>query len=418
MLLLQAVPPGDVSSGRFLAPQERALVDRLAEQAEIVARRARLLQAWDDGLSRPEIAAHARLCPRRVRYWLSAFRQVRLGIFPPRALQEAMEPSAGKALPGLRQKPGLVRGDTMGQAAVKVLSFHYRRMLRHEAGTRLGEDIEELHDMRVATRRMRAALRVFEAAVGPKAHATLRRGLRRTGGALGPVRDLDVFRERTWTYSESLPEEQRGGLDEFLQILEDRREAARADMIAYLDSRKYARFKADMDRFLAGGGKQGVPASSDSVMDVAPAAVRERLADVLAFDQDVTLPNPPPERLHALRIACKRLRYTLEFFEEVLGPQTRALIAEVVALQDHLGIVQDTVVAGHILHDYLVSGTWGTEPVVPLPAGRAPFAPGVEAYLASNVAEFRHMVATLAPAWQRVAGPEFGRLVASALAAL
>jgi len=161
-----------------------------------------------------------------------------------------------------------------------------------------------------------------------------------------------------------------------------------------------------------------LPAGSDRVLDVAPGAVRDRLADVLAFDQDVTLPNPPPERLHALRIACKRLRYTLEFFEEVLGPQTRNLIVEVVALQDHLGIIQDTVVAGQILHDYLVAGTWGTEPPVPLPASLAPFAPGVEAYLASNVAEFRHMVATFAPAWQRIAGPEFRRLVAGALTAL
>ncbi|TRO45633.1 CHAD domain-containing protein [Candidatus Bathyarchaeota archaeon] len=426
MLLLQALPPGEIGSQRNLTTEERAIVDRLAKRAEVVARRARALQAWDDGLSRPKIAAHARLSPRRVRHWLSAFRQVRLGVFPPRALQEAMEPGSrryragapGKALPGLKERPGLLRGDTMGQAAVKVLAFHYRRMLSHEPGTRLGEDVEALHDMRVATRRMRAALRVFQASLDPEVHAALRRGMRRTGRALGPVRDLDVFRQRTRAYQDSLPDEQQGGLDEFLQVLEARREAARERMIAYLNGRRYARFKADMDRFLASAGSPGGPASSDRVLDVAPAAVRERLADVLAFNQEVSLPDPPPERLHALRIACKRLRYTFEFFEEVLGRQTRALIVEIVALQDHLGIIQDAVVAGHILRDYLIAGTWGVEPLVPLPASQVPLAPGVEAYLASNTAEFRHMVATLAPAWHRIAGPTFRRRVASALAAL
>jgi CHAD domain-containing protein len=427
MLLLQALPPGEIGSQRCLTAEERAVVDRVAEQAELVARRARVLQAWDDGLSRPEIAAHARLSPRRVRHWLSAFRRVRLGVFPPRALQEAMEPGSRryraavpgvKALPGLKQKPGLLRGDTMGQAVVKVLAFHYRRMLSHEPGTRLGKDVEALHDMRVATRRMRAALRVFRASLDPEAHASLRKGMRRTGWTLGPVRDLDVFRQKTRIYRESLPDEQQGGLDEFLQVLEARREAARERMIAYLNGRQYARFKTDMDRFFAGDGSPGGPASGDRVLDVAPTAIRERLADVLAFNQEVSLPDPPPERLHALRIACKRLRYTLEFFEEVLGPQTRALIVEIVALQDHLGIVQDAVVAGHILRDYLVAGTWGTEPLVPLPPSQVPMAPGVEAYLAANTAEFRTMVATLTPAWQRIASPAFRRRVASALAAL
>ncbi len=304
MMLLQTLPPGGMRGAWFLTVEERAVVDAVADQAEVVARRARVLQAWDDGLSRPDIAAHARLSLRRVRYWLSAFRQRRLDIFPARALAKAAEggslqpqPAAAvdTVLPRAKETPGLDRGDSMGQAAVKILDFHFQRMLRHEAGTRLGEDVEALHDMRVSTRRMRAALRVFEAAVGPEAHAFLRKGMRRTGRALGPVRDLDVFRQTTWTYRESLPEEQRGGLEEFLQILEARREEARARMTAFLDGRKYARFKAGMDRFLTGDGWQGAPASRECVADVVPGAVEERLSAVLAFDQEVAVPDPPPE---------------------------------------------------------------------------------------------------------------------------
>jgi len=318
---------------------------------------------------------------------------------------------------GPRARPGLTPDDTMGQAAVKILAFHYGRMLRNEPGTRLGQDPEALHDMRVATRRMRAALRVFEPAMDPKALASLGKGLRRTGRALGPVRDLDVFGQKTLAYRDSLPEGQRGGLDEFLALLQARRETAREEMIAYLDGGKYARFKAAMYGFVDGGGAS-VPGSGQAVGDVAPAAVKERLAAVLAYDAEVNHPDPPHERLHALRIDCKRLRYTLEFFEEVLGLETRAVIGEVVAVQDHLGAVQDAVVAGDILRDYLATGTWGAAPAAPLPAGPALQAPGVEAYMAAILAEFRHLVVTFAAAWQRIAGPEFRRLVAGAVAAL
>lgn len=57
--------------------------------------------------------------------------------------------------------PGVLPDDPMSEAGRKVLRFHFGRMLEHEPGTRLGDDIEELHDMRVATRRMRSAFRVF-----------------------------------------------------------------------------------------------------------------------------------------------------------------------------------------------------------------------------------------------------------------
>jgi CHAD domain-containing protein len=423
--LLQALPAAKAGRRR-LDVEERAAVDRLAQQAEVVARRARLLQAWDDGLSRQETAGHAGLSDRRVRHWLRAFGQVRLAIFPQRALREAMEPESaapattapgGRVQPRRKQGPGLTRRDTMGQAAVKVLAFHHERMLRHEPGTRLGDDIEALHDMRVATRRMRAALRVFEAAVHPRALASLGKGLRRTGRALGPVRDLDVFREKTLRYCQSLPEGQRGGLVEFLDVIEARREAAREQMIAYLDGQKYARFKANMEGFLSGAAAEGTPGCGDAVGDVAPIAVQERLADVLAFDPQVSLPDPPPERLHELRIVCKWLRYTLEFFQEVLGPGTRRAIAEVVALQDHLGALQDAVVAGEILRDYLATGTWGTGSAAPASPGQAPLAPGVQAYLEANMADFRHLVDTFAPAWQRIAGAEFQRLISACLRA-
>ncbi len=117
-------------------------------------------------------------------------------------------------------------------------------MFRHEAGTRDGVDIEDLHDMRVATRRMRAAFEVFEDAFTSKAIRTHLKGLRATGRTLGRVRDLDVFMEKAHHYLESLPEERRDGLRPLLHSWEQTRENAREVMVKYLDSQNYRVFQA------------------------------------------------------------------------------------------------------------------------------------------------------------------------------
>jgi inorganic triphosphatase YgiF len=80
---------------------------------------------------------------------------------------------------------------SVGEVAFAVLRRQFTEMRAHESGTRLGEDPEELHDMRVATRRMRAAMKVFEGTL-PERAKWLREELRWVAGVLGEVRDLDV----------------------------------------------------------------------------------------------------------------------------------------------------------------------------------------------------------------------------------
>ena len=73
--------------------------------------------------------------------------------------------------------------------------MHLARMLAAEAGTRAGEDIEQLHKMRVATRRMRSMWRVFDGAYRPRVQERYVRELRVVAAQLGAVRDLDVLIE-------------------------------------------------------------------------------------------------------------------------------------------------------------------------------------------------------------------------------
>jgi CHAD domain-containing protein len=447
-----------------LSKEERVAVEHLALERDVIARRARVLLAWDDGLSREEMAQRSGLSHGRVRYWVSQFSQKRMSVFPPEAVARVTEDwiatpaaSEGEAGGGVGQpiaedeaatvarptsreeaprqhrrielldKPGIEPDDPMSEAGRKILRFHFRRMLYNEPGTRLGEDVEALHDMRVATRRMRAALRVFGEYYLPKAAARYSKGLKRTGRALGAARDLDVFRGKTQDYVDTLSVSEQGGLDDFISILERQRETARKRMLVYLDSKKYLRFTDRFGRFVETEGMDSLEVTLDGheprpyhVRYVAPMAVFERLANMRAYDEWVTIPSPPVARLHALRIACKRLRYTLEFFSEVLGPDTKELIKEVVVMQDHLGDLQDAVVASAILRDYLNWGTWGRGGMRrPRPSFAAPvIAPGVAAYLAAKQSELQHLLETFPQEWQRLTGPGFSQRVADAVSVL
>jgi len=119
-----------------------------------------------------------------------------------KAKAEAVEGDEAR-LPILKN-PGVIAEDPHAEAGRKVLRFHLARMLAREPGTRAGIDPEELHGMRVATRRMRAAWRVFGDAYNPDRTKVYRRRLRELAALLGGVRDLDVLIEATEAYAQAI----------------------------------------------------------------------------------------------------------------------------------------------------------------------------------------------------------------------
>ena len=333
-------------------------------------------------------------------------------------------PSAPEELP---RTPELSPDDTMGQAARKILGYHFQHVLFHEPGTRAGDDPEELHDMRVASRRMRAAFRVFGDYVDGKALKPMRKGAQRTCSSLGSVRDLDVFWAKTEGYLEGLPSERRVDLLPLREAWEAERERAREDMLAFLDGARYRRFVDGSAELLQMGDPwdvTGLTKDGEAVprrlRHVAPMVIYARAGAVMAYDEWVRKPKVSLKGLHRLRIAGKRLRYTLEFFQEVLAPQTADLIREVKKLQDHLGDLQDAVVASELLRDFLTWGTWGgsgdgkkskmpPEPVV---------APGVAVYMADKQAELQRLLTTFPEVWTYFRSQEFKQTVAVAVAPL
>ena len=325
------------------------------------------------------------------------------------------------------EKPGLSPDDSMAEAARKTLLYHLQRMMLHEPGTRDGEDPEELHVMRVATRRMRAALRVFEGYVDMGRYKPFLKVMRQTGSELGAVRDLDVFMIKTQAYIDSLPPEQQSGLEPLVEAWRAERARARTELLTFLDSDGYQRFKEKFEAFLrTPGAGVGRKAGADGepiptrVGDILPGVLFDRLALVKAYDGPISQPDAPLAVFHQLRITSKGLRYTLEFFQEVLGSGGKPLIDRTKQVQDHLGDLQDAVVACDVMLGFLGSGTWGiargdgkgARTVFPV------YAPGVATYLAVKQGEIERLMHTFGPLWDLVRGSEFSRPLAELVATL
>jgi CHAD domain-containing protein len=328
------------------------------------------------------------------------------------------ERSKYPALPEPFQSPGVLPGDSMAEAGRKVMLYHFAEMLSHEEATMLGENIEALHDMRVATRRMRAAFEVFSEAFEPAILKPHLKGLRMTGRALGQVRDLDVFMEKAQHYLDAQPEADRSGLDPLLLAWGEQRENARAEMLAHLGGDIYRIFKQEFNLFLQTPGAGARPISQDQpvptlVRDVAPALIYTRLASVRAFDK--ILQTARIEQLHALRIEFKKLRYTVEFFREVLGEQAKAVIDDLKKLQDHLGDLNDAEVATGILREFL--DNWDARQSERLLDERQnPEA--IFAYLTARHAERYRLIVTFGELWAYFNREEFRRNLAMAVSVL
>jgi len=232
---------------------------------------------------------------------------------------------------------------TVGEVAFAVLRAHFAEFLGHEPGVRLGEDPEEVHDMRVAIRRMRAAMSVFREAL-PVRSQRLRDELKWVAGELGELRDLDVQLDQFREWRRDMPDDDRGALAPLVQRLEERHAGARARVLADLDSRRYERVVAGMNDLLRRGPLRRSPVSRTPVLVAAPDILRRRRRRVRKQGDSLD-PSSPPEDFHKLRIRTKRLRYAVEFLSPLAPKPSRRLVRRLVAVQDCLGEHQDAQVA-------------------------------------------------------------------------
>ncbi len=232
---------------------------------------------------------------------------------------------------------------SVGEVAFAVLRKQLGAFLRHEPGTRLGDDPEHLHDMRVAARRMRAALRVFEDVLPPNPTVRYLAGLHEVGQVLGRVRDLDVQIEQIRNRRRLLVAAGPSDLDPLLQRLSDKRELAREDMIATLSSAHYRRLVRSLTAWVRTGPGRRTAAAVPS-RTAAPLLIRRARRRVMRTARRLE-PSSPPTAYHELRIRCKRFRYTMEFLQPLYGAPAARLTEALVDVQDCLGLHQDVQVS-------------------------------------------------------------------------
>ena len=308
------------------------------------------------------------------------------------------------------KSPGVTAEDHVAEAGRKVLRFHLARMLAREAGTREGVEAEELHAMRVATRRQRAAWRVFGASFRPGRTKRYRNGLREIAARLGTVRDLDVLLEAVDAYRTDLPSAEANALEPMLRDWRGRRNDARVLLIRELDSPRYQRWVDDYRDFVRTDGASVIPVGPTQphrVRDTAPSHIWSAYEQVRAYEP--VLRWADVETLHELRIAGKWLRYTLEFVRETIEPEVTPLLARVTALQDHLGLMNDADVAASMARTFLVEHAGELSALESAAIGR---------YLISREKEVSRLRRTIAVPWRGVAGIGFRRALGRVVSTL
>jgi triphosphatase len=243
---------------------------------------------------------------------------------------------------------------TTGELALEVLREQGHAFAEHASQARLDHsDPEHVHQTRVATRRLRAALRVFDDVL-PSDVKTLTDDLAWIAGQLGPVRDLDVQVRRLQDNASQLGLSQ--SLVPYGGWLEAQRQRALVSLGAAFESQRFSDLTQRLQQLTA------EPEASPLVEDDAPDRLRaaykkfEKRADKLRV-------SSASVAFHKARIRSKRLRYTTEFFETVYGKPARRLIKQAIAVQDLLGDHQDSVVSAHRIHEAVqtAAGDWPAE---------------------------------------------------------
>lgn len=209
-------------------------------------------------------------------------------------------------------------------------------------GVKKAEDIEAVHRMRVATRRLRSALPIFGPFLAPRRHENWRKRIRAITRALGSARDTDVQIEHLGELVSRLSPPERAGVRRLLLRMRQRRREMQKDVLKALRRLEKDNLITEITQKLAPFEiyKNQLDSGDPALRKLADEHIQARLDEFLAFEPYVTRPECVTE-LHAMRIAGKHLRYTLEFFAPLFEDELKPFIKSLRQCQDLLGAIHD-----------------------------------------------------------------------------
>lgn len=242
------------------------------------------------------------------------------------------------------RRPGLIPTD-IAEALTRVLSAATASIRQHEAGSRKGGDIENVHQMRVSTRRIRAYLKAAGPALDHDSADQVRTDLKALADALGEVRDLDVMIDRLYKEAKALDGVDTAALEELIGSLDADRTKARTALVAVLDDPGHEGLLTELD------ATADEPPVADPWADLGELAAAQwlKLAKNRTKLHKEYGENPPDDDLHNLRIYGKRARYTAELLPK--HKKVSAFLSALAVFQDVLGDHQDATVLEERLRD-------------------------------------------------------------------
>lgn len=242
---------------------------------------------------------------------------------------------------------------TAGAALLTYLAAQVDRLVDEERRVRADEP-DAVHQMRVAARRLRSALRAYRQLLDRDVTDPLGDGLRELGRALAPARDAEVLRDRICTGLDELAPElvlgpaQAAVVRHFARIEAD----ARAAALAELDGERHAALRAELDALLA--HPPLTPRARRKARSELPRLARRtarRLEKAVAAVDDAGDPADRDAALHTARKRARRMRYATEVARPVVGKPAKRFAREMKGIQRALGEHQDAVVARGALRE-------------------------------------------------------------------
>ena len=306
--------------------------------------------------------------------------------------------AAGEA-PGAPARPtpsGLARGAQ--EMALAELRLQLAAWAQHEPGARLGADAEELHQLRVAVRRIDAILGLFKAQL-PQELLRARKTAKGVLRTLGAARDFDVQLAELDRYCESLSAAERVSAAPLRARLEEDRGHARGQMIRTLDSDPIRHWLENLRHGSAGSAPASLPGALPAAL-VMPERVLKRFRK-LRQDVRGLGPKAAMEKYHVVRRRAKLLRYALEPGAALFGKPAEEMLKALRRLQDGLGEHQDAHLAKNRLQAIAADAPAGLPPETLFLMGRL-----AEHHL--NVTTQARK--TLARAWNKVRGKRWKNL--------
>ncbi|GAP15252.1 uncharacterized conserved protein [Longilinea arvoryzae] len=209
-------------------------------------------------------------------------------------------------------------------------------------GVRQGKDIETIHRMRVASRRLRTGIPLFGPGLAPKKFEGWNQNVRELTKALGAARDCDVQIDHLQQFYLQLPiGPARPGVRRLLLRLRQRRQKLQRAVEKALADLVKSDVLMEMQRKLNPilKGIENLPRSAP-LYALACTAVREKLEQFLYYEPFIQDPEDKDD-LHAMRIAAKHLRYTLEIFSPLYADELKLFLKALRQTQELLGEIHD-----------------------------------------------------------------------------